>query len=258
VSLADAYSATGAAWEAGPARVYDRLADVLVAASPIDLAGRLVADVGAGTGAASRALARAGARPIALDLADGMLRVDQRHRPPAAVADARRLPLASGSCTAVVGAFSFNHVPDPEVALAEAARIVGAGGVVLASSYAEDDGHPVKVAVDAAITEVGWTRDGWIDEVKVGAIPLLATADRAVAVASRAGLDATADALEVAFPDLTPRELVAWRLGMAQVAPFASTLTDAARADVESRALALLGPDPEPLVRRIIVLVART
>ena len=257
MSVADAYSASGDAWQAGPARIYDRLAEVLVASSPIDLAGGRVADVGAGTGAASRALERVGARPIALDVADGMLRVDQGARPPAVVADARVLPVAAGSLVAVVAAFSYNHLVDPEAALRDAARVVRPGGVILASSYAEDDRHPVKAAVETALTEIGWTADQWIDELRANAIPLLATVERAVDVARRAGLDARAETHEVAFPDLSPADLVAWRLGMAQTAPFVAGLTDASRRDLVARGVELLGPDPEPLVRRVIVLTAR-
>ncbi|MET0902005.1 MAG: class I SAM-dependent methyltransferase [Acidimicrobiales bacterium] len=257
MSAADAYSATGAAWQTGPARIYDRLADVLVAASPVDLAGALVVDVGAGTGAASRAITRAGGRAVALDLADGMLRVDQPQRPPAVVADARRLPLASGSCAAVVAAFSYNHVPDPEVALADAARVLAPGGVVLASAYAEDDAHPVKAAVEAAVADEGWSPAWWIDELKANAMPVLATTERASAVAASAGLDATAQAIAVPLPDLSPADLVAWRMGMAQVAPFIASLSKPARRRVEARALDLLGPHPEPLVRRMIILTAR-
>jgi SAM-dependent methyltransferase len=254
VTISDAYSATGAAWRDGPERVYQRLADVLVGASPIPLAGELVVDVGTGTGAASNAILRAGGRPVALDLADGMLRVDQGVRPPAAVADARHLPFASGSCGAVVAAFCLNHLPDPEQALADAARVVRPGGVVLVSAYAEDDSHSAKDAVETAVTELGWTADPWIEDIRAGSIPVLATTDRALAVAGRAGLDATAAAIAVPFPDLGPADLVAWRLGMAQVAPFVASLPDAARRRVESRALHLLGPDPELLVRRIIIL----
>jgi SAM-dependent methyltransferase len=257
VTLDEAYSATGSAWRDGPERVYQRLADVLVAASPISLVDLTVADVGTGTGAASRAIASAGGRPIAVDVAAGMLRVDQRERPPAVVADARQLPLASGSCAAVVAAFSFNHVPDPEVALAEAARVVGRAGVVLASAYAEDDAHPVKGAVEIAVAEEGWSGDSWIDDLKAHAIPMLATTDRAAEVATSAGLDATATAVTVPFPDLSPVDLVAWRLGMAQVAPFVASLSGAVRRRVEARALDLLGPHPEPLVRRMIILTAR-
>jgi len=258
VSLRDAYSATGAAWRDGPERVYERLADVLVAASPVSLDGERVADVGAGAGATSRAIQRAGGHPIGLDLAEGMLRVDRHQRPPAVVADARRLPLASGSCAAVVAAFCLNHIPDPEQAITDAARAVGPGGVVLVSAYAEGDTHPVKAAVDAAVTELGWTADPWIGEIRAQSIPALATAERARAVAGRAGLDATAEEVAVPFPDLGPADLVAWRLGMAQVAPFFASLPQGARRRVETRALHLLGPHAQPLVRRIVILTVRT
>jgi SAM-dependent methyltransferase len=256
VTVSDAYSATGAAWRDGPERVYQRLADVLVEASPIALAGERVVDVGAGTGAASNAIRRAGGRPVALDVADGMLRVDQLERPPAAVADARHLPFASGSCAAVVAAFCFNHLPDPGRALAEAARVVRPGGVVLASSYAADDTHPVKGAVDAAVRELGWTAERWIEEVRAQSMRS-ATAERAVALAAQVGLDATADAVAVPFPDLRAADLVAWRLGMAQVAPFVASLPEGLRQELVARALDLLGTDPDVLVRRIIILTVR-
>jgi ubiquinone/menaquinone biosynthesis C-methylase UbiE len=258
LSLGDAYSATGTAWREGPERIYDRLADALVAASPVPLAGERVADVGAGTGAASRAIAREGGVPIALDLADGMLRVAQRSRPPAVVADGRRLPLANGSCAAVVAAFSYNHVSDPHVALAEAARVVGTGRAVLASAYALDDDHPVKAAVDTAVSEAGWMPEPWVQALKTYAAPHLATVAGALDAAARAGLSATAEAMEVPFPELTPADLVAWRLGMAQVAPFMAARREEVRQAITSRALDLLGPNPEPLVRHMIVLVGRT
>jgi hypothetical protein len=57
----------------------------------------------------------------------------------------------------------------------------------------------------------------------------------------------------VRLPDLGPRDLVRWRLGMAQCAPFVAT-HDARR--IEARALELLGDAP-PLVRSVIFIVAR-
>ncbi|MBA2281465.1 MAG: hypothetical protein H0W25_09565, partial [Acidimicrobiia bacterium] len=42
--VAAAYRATGAAWQAGPGPVYDRLAEVLVARCPGGVAGRDVLD----------------------------------------------------------------------------------------------------------------------------------------------------------------------------------------------------------------------
>lgn len=258
VSLRDAYSATGVRWQQGPERVYQRLADVLVAASPVVLEGRWVADVGAGTGAASRAIERAGGRPIALDLAMGMLAVARAERPPGVVADLRRLPLASGSCAAVVAAFSFNHVPDPNAALAEAARVVEPGGAILASAYAADDAHPAKAAVERAATEAGWVPDAWVGELRSRAMPLLATIEGATAMAAAADLDAQVAHVDVRFPELDPSDLVAWRLGVAQMAPFTAGLTPAEQQRLEHRALELLGPDPEMLIRRIILITART
>jgi SAM-dependent methyltransferase len=172
------------------------------------------------------------------------------------VADARRLPLADGSCAAVVAAFSYNHVPDPHVALAEAARVVAPGGVVLASAYAADDTHPVKAAVDTAAAEAGWRPDRWVADLRADSIPRLATVEGAQAAGKQAGLATDARLLEVSFPDVTAEDLVAWRLGMASLAPFVEGLSHAAQQHLAERALELLG-DPEPLVRRMIVLTAR-
>ncbi|HEX7133854.1 MAG TPA: hypothetical protein VF228_14860, partial [Iamia sp.] len=72
--MAAAYSAVGPAWRQGPDRVYDHLAPLLVDACPGGVAGRTVLDLGAGTGAASRALRAAGAGAIvAVDVALGMV-----------------------------------------------------------------------------------------------------------------------------------------------------------------------------------------
>jgi ubiquinone/menaquinone biosynthesis C-methylase UbiE len=236
--------------------VYDRLAEVLVDLSPVPLTNRLVLDVGAGTGAASRAIARAGGHPIALDLAPGMLAVEQHRRPPAAVADGRVLPIATDSCGAVVAAFAYNHVPDPHRALAEAARVVAPGGMVLASAYAADDDHPTKAAVDTAAREAGWQPEPWVDDYRTTWMPRLATVEGATAVARRAGLVAEASVVEVVFPDLGSSDMVAWRLGMAAFAPFVATLPHDRRRALEERALELLG-DPEVLRRRMVVLRAQ-
>jgi ubiquinone/menaquinone biosynthesis C-methylase UbiE len=251
--LARAYSRTGAAWQRGPGRVYDVLAERVLDAVGAEWSGALVADVGAGTGAASRAIARAGGRPVALDVAQGMLAA-LGARTPRAVADARRLPIAAARLDGYVAAFCLNHLTDPDVALVEARRVVRPGRPIVASAYAADDDHPVKAAVEAALAELGWTAPGWVQGMKEGAVPLLATVPSALQVAGRAALRATrAVPLEVPFPELDPVDLVAWRLGMAQVAPFVATLTRAQRDGLAERAVELLGEAP-PLVRRVIVL----
>src|SRR5262249_46911388 len=145
-ALAAAYSATGEAWQGGPVRIYDRLAEVLVAASPVSLAGDAVLDVGAGTGAAGRAAPAAGAaRVVAGDASVGMLA--HNPAPPAAVAgDIVALPVATAAFGATIAAFVINHLADPAAGLAEMRRVTRPGGAVLATVYASDDRHPVKAA----------------------------------------------------------------------------------------------------------------
>jgi SAM-dependent methyltransferase len=255
-TIAGAYSATGVAWQRGPGLVYDRLADALVAQAPVDVSGRVVLDLGAGTGAASRALARAGAVPLALDAAPGMLLVERTRRPPAVVGDALALPFATGSLGGVVAAFSLNHVTDPARGLAECARVVAGGGPIVASAYAEDDTHPAKAAAEAALAEHGWEPPHWYLDMRRDAVPLLATVDRAQDVCQRAGVSAQVHHLRVAFPELDPAALVAWRLGMPHTAPFLDTLDAAQQREVAVRATALLGTQPPVLVRSFIVIAA--
>ena len=154
----------------------------------------------------------------------------------------------------MVASFSLNHLPDPEVALVEAARVVAPGGFVLASAYAADDDHPVKAAVATAATEQGWSGESWYEELRASSLPILATPDGAAAVARLAGLHLTdVTVVEVPFPDLDAGDLVAWRLGLAQLAPFIDAGGPALRAASRRRALELLGPPPL-LVRRMVVL----
>lgn len=254
---ADAYSATGGAWQTGPGRIYDRLADVLLARAPVPLAGSRVLDVGAGTGAASRAALAAGAAAVvAVDAAFGMLAHGASSRPPAVVGDALALPVASGAVDAAVAAFSLNHVRDPAAGLGELARVTRPGGCVLASAYAADDTHPVKAAVEDALAERGWVPEPWYVAVREETAPALATVELAARAAADAGLEAEVDTVRVPFPELGAGDLVAWRLGLAQHAPFVSRLEPGARAAVEAEARARLGDAVPTLVRSMVVVVA--
>jgi ubiquinone/menaquinone biosynthesis C-methylase UbiE len=248
------------------------LAETVVEACPVPLPGRLVLDLGAGTGAATRALLRSGADVVAVDNAVGMLLASETSgagpgtggtgsgRVPGAAGDALALPFRSAGFGAVVASFCLNHLADPAVGLAEAARVTAPGGAVMASAYAEDDDHPVKAAVEQAVTEAGWTPAPWYQRLKVDAMPRLATPQRMAEVAASVAalVEVRAARHEIAFPDLGPSELVAWRLGMAQLAPFFDSLSPPEQAAVSEAALDRLGPEPPPLVRRILVLTART
>ena len=256
VGAVSAYSVTGGAWQLGPGRIYDRLAAVLVSRSPVPLRGRRVLDVGAGTGAASRAAMKTGAAAVvAVDAAVGMLAYQPGERPPAVAGDALALPFADASFGAAVAAFSLNHLSDPVGGLREMSRITRPGGPLVAGSYAADDRHPVKNAVEAALMARGWAPEPWFLAVRTDTVPLLSTVERCVAVATAAGLDPVCEHIRVSFPDLGARELVAWRLGMAQHAPFVAGLSPDDRALVAAEAEARLGDTP-PLVRSILVLGA--
>jgi SAM-dependent methyltransferase len=190
---------------------------------------------------------------VATDLVVDMLRVAQRTRPPAVAAQALELPFHRGSFDLVLAAFSLNHLEDPADGIREAGRI---GRHLLASTYAADDDHPVKSAVETALTEVGWRRPEWYSQIKVG-MAEWGTVAAATTMIERASLEPTrVERLEITYDDLGPDALVAWRLGLAQSAAFVASLGHEARRRVTARALELLGPKPAPLVRRVIFLAA--
>lgn len=251
--LAEAYSDGAAAWGDGPARVYGRLAQLLVDFSPVPMHGRSVLDLGSGTGEGSRAAVAAGAAVVAIDLAVEMLRIDQATRPPATTGDALALPFRDDAFDIVLAPFSLNHLDDPAPGVREAARV---GGVLLASTYAADDHHPAKAAVETALGEVGWERPDWYTKVKT-AMAAWGTVAAATAVIEGCDLEPLlVERREIVFADLGPTDMVAWRLGLAHCAPFVAALDADGRARVVSRSLELLGPDPDPIVRRVIFLAA--
>ena len=93
-------------------------------------AGMRVLDVATGPGHVAAAAAARGAEPVGVDIAEGMLAVARRDYPQLDFrpGDAEALPFADSSFDAVVGAFVLNHLPRPEVAAAELARVLGSGG----------------------------------------------------------------------------------------------------------------------------------
>jgi SAM-dependent methyltransferase len=244
-------------WQRGPGRLYDRLAEVVISRSPVPVGGLHVLDVGAGTGAVTRAALAAGAaRVTAVDAAIGMLAQGAARRPPGAVADLCAAPFAGATFDAAVAAFSLNHLTDPAAGLREMTRVTRPGGMLLAAAYAADDTHPVKAAVESALVAHGWAPEPWHAAVRAEAIPRLATLDGCVAAIGAADLAGDVEPVRVPFPDLGVDDLVAWRLGMAQHAPFVASLTPRERRSVVDDAVARLGATVPPLVRSILVLRA--
>jgi SAM-dependent methyltransferase len=234
------------------------LAEALVARSPRPLAGASVLDLGAGTGAASRAVTAVGGSVVAVDLSREMLRHEARVRPPAAVGDATVLPLRDDVVDAVVAACSVSHVPDPKLALAEAARVTRPAGVVLASVFSARSGHPAKDQVDAVARSFGYEPPAWYRDLKSTVEPLTASIDALFDVARAVGLvDVVVVERGVDVEVRDAETLVAWRSGMAQLAPFVEALDPEERARFLADAVAAVGEDAPPFVPRLLILSAR-
>lgn len=118
------------AYDAGRPSYPDQLYDDLERLTR-PLLGADVVEVGAGTGIATRALQSRGARVVALDLGEAMLRRLRGRGPrtPVAVADAHALPLRDGVAHLVCFAQAWHWVRVPEAA-AEVRRVLRPGGAL--------------------------------------------------------------------------------------------------------------------------------
>ena len=210
----DHYARCGRRWALGAQLVYGPIAAELVAMSPHCLASRIVLDAGAGTGAASSALAARHARTLALDLSADMLAWNATARPPSAVADIRALPLADDSVDDAIAAFVLNHLTDPVSGLAELARVTRPGGAVLAAVFSNDSRSEDRDQIDATALTAGWKVPGWYAELKTTAAPILGSRQGMASAAREAGLAAVhAEERLVDVGITTPEQLIRYRLG---------------------------------------------
>lgn len=101
-----------------------------------DLRGRVVADVGCGTGTFLRRLADAGAVPVGIEPSAGMRAEAARKVPGATILDGHlaAIPLEDGEADAAIATYVVSHLAPAEqpAALAELRRVVrGAGPLVV-------------------------------------------------------------------------------------------------------------------------------
>jgi SAM-dependent methyltransferase len=249
----------GAAWTAGPQVVYDRLAASALDRLPADLRGTSALDVGAGTGAATRALLRRGAAVTAADNSPSMLAELTRQTDgtvPVILADIRKLPLADGMFDATVAAYVINHLDEPAAAVTELARVTRRGGTVLATTFSVDD-HPIKATVDEVLVRHGFVHPAWYVDLKKHRMPLIGTPPALHSLGVVAGLDDVAvDSVDVDLSDVPWETAAAYRLGLGHIVPFLRGLDPTERADVEAEVLAAIEVLP-PFRLPMLVLFGR-
>lgn len=252
----DHYSGAARRWAEGASLVYGPIARQLVQSSPHALDGRVVLDVGAGTGVASTALGPAGARPLAADLSHDMLAWNGHDRPPAVVADILALPLRSKAVDDTVAAFILNHLVEPAAGIAELLRVNRSGGALLACVFANASRSEVRDAVDEAAQQEGWRVPGWYREVKQQAVPLLGAAEDMERVARRAGLVAVSvEEREVDVGVTEAEQLVDYRLGQAHFSAWLGRLGPARAGAVRDRLVETIRPIMRPY-RPIVVFLS--
>lgn len=130
----------------------------LAAGLAAGFADRDVADVGAGEGSLALLLARFARSVTAIDQSKAMLREVRAKagragvgaRVKVAEGDLEDLPLARASMDAVFMSQALHHAARPQIAVAEAARVLRAGGHL--------------VVLDLVRHEQEWTREQWADQ----------------------------------------------------------------------------------------------
>ena len=136
-----------------------RVAEPLLDAAGVRRDMRIL-DVATGPGYVAERAATRGARAIGVDISDGMLELARSRQPQLEFrwADAEELPFEDASFDAVVGGFVLNHLPNPERAIAEAARVVASGGAVAYSVWDRPERNRINGVVADAIQDVGVER----------------------------------------------------------------------------------------------------
>ena len=257
VAVTRAYDGVAAGWDRAAGLVYQPLALSLVLASPVPLAGKLVLDLGSGTGAVARAVTAKGARVVVADCSVGMVVRGYERGWMAIVADALALPVRDRCFDAAMAGFLLNHLP-PAAALGEMARIVRAGGVLVASTWASVRSDPVKAAIADVLSSWGWLPPAWYETMKAEVEPISSVPHRLRDVAQQAGLvDVHATVLEADLGALDPGAVVAYRLAMPQIAPWVAGLGEPAASELVRQLRSAVSPHAPGWRPSVIHLTAR-
>lgn len=150
------WTAKASGYAAWLGEITNEAADPLLDATHVTKGTRLL-DVASGPGyGAARATAR-GATAIGVDFAPTMVEHARQHFPETKFAegDAENLAFGDGSFDAVICAFGLLHMAEPDRAIAEAFRVLGAGGHYAFTVWSTPDRHQFFELVLGAIKEHG-------------------------------------------------------------------------------------------------------
>lgn len=102
-------------------------------------AGERILDLAAGTGTSSAALAKNGARVVAVDFSPGMIELGRRkHKNIEFIeADAQKLPFGDNEFDAVSISFGLRNINDPKRALGEMYRVLKPGGRLVICEFSK-------------------------------------------------------------------------------------------------------------------------
>lgn len=136
------FTRQSAAFNAAPVMRSAETLQSVVDSVPAAAEGGTWAEVACGPGLVSRALALKVRRIVAIDLTQGMLDVGLCATAQAGITnvafakgDALRLPVADGALDGAVTRFSLHHIPVPIRCVAEMARVVRPGGLVVIADH---------------------------------------------------------------------------------------------------------------------------
>jgi len=102
-------------------------------------AGERILDIAAGTGTSSAALARSGARVVAVDFSAGMIAEGRKKHSNIEFieANAEKLPFGDNEFDAVTISFGLRNVNDPKAALSEMYRVLKPGGRLVICEFSK-------------------------------------------------------------------------------------------------------------------------
>lgn len=132
--------------ENDPEPFYTKLAERSIAEFPFPVRGRRVLDLGSGPGYYSRALKKAGAEVVAIDLGEANVQSAAASGLNALVSDGTVLPFADGTFDGVMCSNMLEHTPTPEDIFDEIERVLRPGGwawVSWTNWYSPWGGHSI-------------------------------------------------------------------------------------------------------------------